>query len=72
MSSASPTTARSAPVECFGATDFPAHHTLLGAGVPIIEGLDLVAAEPGRYELTCLPIRLANAEAAPARVVLTR
>ena len=59
-------------VECFGSSDFPAHHTLLGAGVPIIEGLDLAAAEPGRYELTCLPIRLTNAEAAPARVILTR
>ena len=58
-------------VECFGTSDFPAHHALLGAGVPIIEGLDLAAAEPGRYELTCLPIRLTNAEAAPARVVLT-
>jgi arylformamidase len=59
-------------VECFGATDFPAHHTLLGAGVPIIEGLDLAAAEPGHYQLTCLPIRLTAAEAAPARVILTR
>lgn len=57
-------------VECFGATDFPAHHTLLDAGIPIIEGLDLAAAEPGRYELTCLPIRLAGAEA--ARIVRTR
>jgi arylformamidase len=59
-------------VECFGDSEFPAHHILLGAGVPVIEGLDLAAAEPGRYELTCLPIRLTNAEAAPARVVLTR
>ncbi|MEV6610894.1 hypothetical protein [Kutzneria sp. NPDC051319] len=35
--------------------------------MPIIEGLDLAAAEPGPYELTCLPIRLTAAEAAPAR-----
>lgn len=57
-------------VECFGDDGFPAHHALLGAGVPIIEGLDLAAAGPGRYALTCLPIRLGAAEAAPARVVL--
>ena len=41
-------------------------------GVPIIEGLDLAAAEPGHYQLTCRPIRLTAAEAAPARVILTR
>jgi arylformamidase len=59
-------------LECFGLSDFPAHHALLGADVPIIEGLDLSAAQAGEYTLTCLPIRLAQAEAAPARVTLTR
>jgi arylformamidase len=59
-------------VECFGDKEFPAHHALLGAGVPVIEGLDLAAAQAGVYTLTCLPIRLTNAEAAPARAVLTR
>jgi arylformamidase len=58
-------------VECFGDKTFPAHHALLGAGVPIIEGLDLSEAPAGRYVVTCLPIRLTDAEAAPARVVLT-
>lgn len=46
------------------------HRILLGAGVVILEGLDLSAAEPGGYELLCLPLRLAGAEGAPARVVL--
>lgn len=57
-------------VEKFGSEDFAAHHALLGAGVVIIEGLDLSAVEPGEYELTCLPLRLVGADGSPARVVL--
>jgi arylformamidase len=48
----------------------PVHRLLLAAGVVVLEGLDLRAAEPGEYELTCLPLRLAGAEAAPARAIL--
>jgi arylformamidase len=36
----------------------------------IIEGLDLSGIEPGPVELICLPLRLAGAEGAPARVLL--
>src|SRR5205807_1807893 len=43
-------------IERFGSTDFPVHHILLGAGVFVIEGLDLRAASPGRYTLVCLPL----------------
>ena len=46
------------------------HRRLLGAGVWIIEGLDLRSVAPGRYELICLPLRLAGAEGGPARVML--
>ena len=46
------------------------HRRLLGAGVWIIEGLDLRGVAPGRYELICLPLRLAGAEGGPARVML--
>lgn len=54
-------------------TDGPeTHQLLLGAGVAILEGLDLSAVEPGEYELLCLPVRLEGAEAAPARAVLRR
>lgn len=59
-------------VEKFGSTDFPVHHVLLGAGVVIVEGLDLSEAEPGDYDLTCLPLRLVGADGAPARVVLRK
>jgi arylformamidase len=57
-------------IERFGSRDFEAHHALLGAGVVIVEGLDLSAVEPGEYDLICLPLRLAGAEGAPARVIL--
>jgi arylformamidase len=46
------------------------HKILLGAGVVVIEGLNLNEAHPGSAELICLPLKLLGAEAAPARVVL--
>ena len=46
------------------------HRTLLGAGIPILEGLRLAEITPGAYELICLPIRLVNVEGALARAVL--
>jgi arylformamidase len=48
----------------------PTHQSLLKNGICIIEGLDLSAVGPGRYELFCLPLRLAGADGAPARAVL--
>lgn len=46
------------------------HQILLGAGVVILEGLNLADVKPGSYELICLPLKLTGAEGAPARVVL--
>ncbi len=48
------------------------HVTILGAGITVIEGLDLSEVEPGDYELICLPLKIAGADGAPARVVLRR
>ena len=48
------------------------HPLLLNAGIILLEGLDLSMAITGLYELICLPIRLAGAEAAPARAVLRK
>lgn len=48
----------------------PAHHILLEAGVVIVEGLDLSEVPAGDYELLCLPLRLKDADGAPARVLL--
>ena len=47
-----------------------AHAALLRAGVIILETLDLSQVEPGDYELTCLPLRIAGVDGAPARAVL--
>ncbi len=46
------------------------HQILLQAGVVILESLNLEAVVPGSYELICLPIKLADAEGAPARALL--
>jgi arylformamidase len=46
------------------------HQILLGAGVCILEGLDLRAVDRGRYRLVCLPLPLVGVEAAPARALL--
>lgn len=46
------------------------HRILLGAGVWILEGLDLSRVEPGEYELICLPLRLAGADGAPSRAMV--
>ena len=48
----------------------PTHNILLGAGVVIVEGLDLAGVPPGDYELICLPLKLKDADGAPARVFL--
>lgn len=57
-------------IEKFGSRDFAAHHALLGAGVVVLEGLDLTAAEAGDYDMTCLPLPVVGGDGAPARVVL--
>ena len=59
-------------VEQFKKPGAPAHRTLLSAGVVIVEGLNLSQAEPGPYEMYCLPLRIAGGDGAPARVVLQR
>jgi arylformamidase len=59
-------------IEQFKSNGAPAHRTLLSNGVIIIEGLNLSEADPGMYELYCLPLRIAGGDGAPARVVLKR
>ena len=46
------------------------HQALLGAGIWIIEGLDLSETGAGSYELMCLPLRIAGSDGAPARALL--
>lgn len=46
------------------------HQIMLGAGIWVIEGLNLSAIKPGRYDLICLPVKIAGSDGAPARAVL--
>jgi arylformamidase len=46
------------------------HRALLGAGVVIIEGLNLTGISQGRYELLCLPLKIVGGDGAPARALL--
>jgi arylformamidase len=46
------------------------HQALLGAGIWVIEGLNLSGIEPGEYELICLPIKVEEGDGAPARAIL--
>jgi arylformamidase len=48
------------------------HEILLEAGIWIIEGLNLSGVEPGRYDLVCLPLRIANGDGAPSRAALRK
>jgi arylformamidase len=50
----------------------PTHRVLLGAGVAILEGVDLRDVEPGEYELVCAPLRIVDCDGSPARAVLRR
>jgi arylformamidase len=46
------------------------HRILIDAGIWIIEGLNLAATRPGRYDLICLPVKLQGSDGAPARAIL--
>lgn len=48
----------------------PVHRLLLGAGIPILEGLRLHHVPPGEYFLVALPLRFQHSEASPVRAVL--
>ncbi len=50
----------------------PAHKALLSAGIVVVEGLNLTSAEPGPYDVMCLPLRVTGADGGPARVILRR
>ena len=46
------------------------HDVLLGAGIWLLEGLDLSGVSAGDYNLICLPLRLVQAEGSPVRAVV--
>jgi len=59
-------------VEAFGAPDYQVHRTLLGAGVVIVEGLNLSRVPIGPCQLVCLPLTIEGGDGAPARVLVIR
>jgi arylformamidase len=48
----------------------PVHRAFLDRGVVLLEGIDLSAVPAGRYELICLPVKIAGADGAPCRAAL--
>lgn len=46
------------------------HKTILGAGIPVIETLDLRSVSAGRYELVCLPLLFSGLDGSPVRAIL--
>jgi len=46
------------------------HQHLLRAGVVIVEGLNMMTVAPGEYQFICLPLKLKDADGAPARAIL--
>ncbi|MBC2697694.1 MAG: cyclase family protein [ANME-2 cluster archaeon] len=52
--------------------EYEVHHTLLDAGIVVIEGLEMTDVEAGDYFLVCLPLKIANGDGGPARAVLIK
>lgn len=48
----------------------PTHRELLGAGIVVVEGLNLNGIIPGRYQLAVLPLKINALDGAPARAIL--
>jgi arylformamidase len=58
-------------IQLFADRDAATHVILLSVEVIIVEGLDLREIAPGAYNLTCLPMKIAGADGAPVRAILT-
>jgi arylformamidase len=59
-------------IEGYGIPDAPTHKRLLGAGIPIVEGLDLFKVRPGRWQMAAFPLRIESGDAGLTRAVLWR
>jgi arylformamidase len=57
-------------IDAYGAEGFPAHKTLLGNGVTVLEGLVLHNAPAGNYTISALPLKIANGDGSPVRAIL--
>jgi arylformamidase len=59
-------------VESCSGSEREVHQVLLGAGIVLLEGLDLRRVEPGEYFLACAPLKLEGANGSPVRAALLR
>ena len=57
-------------IEGYGVSGAPTHKRLLGAGIPILEGLDLFKIQPGRWQMAAFPLRIKDGDAGLTRAVL--
>jgi arylformamidase len=52
--------------------NLPNHHALGGAGIGIVESLDLSRVSAGVYQFVALPLKIAGADGSPVRAILWR
>jgi arylformamidase len=57
-------------VESFGVSEPRTHRILLGAGIVVVEGLDLKNIAPGSYTVSCMPLKIKDGDGGPLRAVL--
>jgi arylformamidase len=57
-------------IEGYRVAGAPTHMRLLGAGVPILEGLDLFKIRPGRWHMAAFPLPIKDGDAGLTRAVL--
>jgi arylformamidase len=57
-------------IEGYGVPGAPTHKRLLGAAIPILEGLDLFNARPGRWQMAAFPLRIQDGDAGLTRAIL--
>jgi arylformamidase len=57
-------------IEGYGIPGAPTHKRLLGAGIPILEGLDLFKVRPGGWQMAAFPLRIESGDAGLTRAVL--
>ncbi len=48
------------------------HRRILGAGIPVIEYLDLSGVSEGDYYMIALPLKITDGDGAPARVIVQK
>lgn len=56
-------------IEPFAQRNHQVHHTLLGNGVIVVEGLDLSGLNQGEVELICLPLKIRGCDGSPCRAI---